>query len=46
MFIRGMLGEGWAASGFEEGGFADLTLDVFRAFVLFRVKIVSLAGIP
>lgn len=46
MLIRGVFGEGWGASGFEEGGFADLTLDVFCAFVLFFGEMCQLALHP
>lgn len=36
MLIRGVFGECWRASSLEEGGFANLTLDVLCAFILLR----------
>lgn len=40
MLILGVLGEGWGAGGFQEGGLADLALDIHGLNVLLMLSVI------
>jgi len=39
VFIRGMFGKSWRTSGLQEGGFADVALDVLGLLVHFELRL-------